>query len=74
MFAWLYDKKQDSDKIPILTKPNKPTEICEACFYCQGLETLKCHRYPPIPCGDKFDFPLVEPFDWCGEFYNEGAL
>lgn len=31
-----------------------------------------CHRYPPIKWhyeeGPDFIFPLVEPYEWCGEF------
>jgi hypothetical protein len=71
MFNWLY---KNTDKITIQIKTDKPAEICKACFFSQGLDTLKCHRNPPIPCGDKYDFPLVEPFDWCGEFYTEETL
>lgn len=30
-----------------------------------------CHRFPPVPIGDTFQFPPVAHDDWCGEFKRE---
>jgi hypothetical protein len=49
-------------------------EVCANCRYHvldKEEDFGRCHRYPPImvPEGDQysFEYPAVNPDDWCGE-------
>lgn len=55
-------------------KKQVPQEsVCANCKFCAAdkEDVGRCHRYPPVmvPEGDQysFDYPAVNPDDWCGE-------
>lgn len=54
-------------------KQPPPEEVCANCRFhvLDGEDIGRCHRYPPVmvPEGDQysFEYPAVNPDDWCGD-------
>lgn len=51
-----------------------PMVRCEDCVFC--MSGSRCHRYPPVSAEagsghlkqNDWQFPVVSPGDWCGEY------
>lgn len=43
--------------------------LCENCIFF-AKDTFECRRFPPKSLAAR-DWPIVERYDWCGEFKDK---
>jgi hypothetical protein len=45
--------------------------ICKTCLNYDG---IRCHRNAPHPGVIFYEFPVIDPENWCGEWENGNAF